>query len=188
MKTTKSTFITVSAIYLCMSHVYPKHLQHLIDSIPTAVLWDQDTFRCHLCRLLLSLWKTCAGGTVWIFIFSPPLLSGGAIWRARASCSGFRCSTWLGCNAEERKMAAYLITGVKRLWRRQKSRTPWEKTSGGITSMISCKVWSLLNLILLLYSYLRYDIMHVTSGVIGAIIVAKAVHYRLRFKLVFVCD
>lgn len=30
--------------------------------------------------------------------------------------------------------------------------------------------------------------MHVTSGVVGAIVIAKAVQYRLRFELVFVCD
>lgn len=30
--------------------------------------------------------------------------------------------------------------------------------------------------------------MHVTSGVVGAIVVAKAVQDGLRFELVFVCD
>lgn len=39
-----------------------------------------------------------------------------------------------------------------------------------------------------MHCYLRYDIMHVTSGVVGAIVVAKAVKYRLRFELVFVRD
>lgn len=46
----------------------------------------------------------------------------------------------------------------------------------------------ILNQALLLYCYLKYDIMHVTSGVVGAIIVAKPVEYRLRFELVFVCN
>lgn len=36
--------------------------------------------------------------------------------------------------------------------------------------------------------YLGYNIMHVTSGVVGAIVVAKAIQYRLRFELVLVCD
>lgn len=30
--------------------------------------------------------------------------------------------------------------------------------------------------------------MHVTSWVVGAIVIAKAVQHRLRFELVFVCD
>lgn len=40
----------------------------------------------------------------------------------------------------------------------------------------------------MLHCYLGYDIMHVASGVVGAIVVAKAVQYRLWFELVFVCD
>lgn len=38
-----------------------------------------------------------------------------------------RAPTWLDCNGVEKKMTAHLMTGVKRLWRRQNSRTPCEE-------------------------------------------------------------
>lgn len=61
-----------------------------------------------------------------VFFFLPFALR-WSYFKSKSQLLSFWCSTWLGCNGVERKMAAYLITGVKRLWRRQKSRTPWEK-------------------------------------------------------------
>lgn len=107
--------------------------------------------------------------------------------KSKSQMLGYWCSTWLSCNGVERKMAAYLITGVKRLWRRQKSRTPWEKQERRSRQGYGRKMWFILNQTLL-QCYLRYDIVHVTPGVVGAIVVAKAIQYRLRFELVFVCD
>lgn len=36
--------------------------------------------------------------------------------------------------------------------------------------------------------HLGYDVVHVTSGVVGAVVVAEAVEDGLGFELVFVCD
>lgn len=36
--------------------------------------------------------------------------------------------------------------------------------------------------------HLGYDVMHVTPGVVGAVVVAEAVQDGLGFELVFVCD
>lgn len=36
--------------------------------------------------------------------------------------------------------------------------------------------------------HLGYDVVHVTPGVVGAVVVAEAVEDRLGSELVFVCD
>lgn len=85
----------------------------------------------HLCQLLLSqelfenneLIVHCVISLLHFGLFVVELFLG-----ARARMWVYWSPTWLGCNGVERKMAAYLMTGVKRLWRRQKSRTPWGKT------------------------------------------------------------
>lgn len=67
-----------------------------------------------------------------------------------------------------------------------------ENDKRGVASVASCQLQKKETCRFFLYDHtwrhLRYDIMHVTPWVVGAVVVAEAVQNRLGFELVLVCD
>lgn len=94
--------------------------------------WRAPTASLPTSAKSVALWKQWAQSLSWHFF--PPCCFVVALFKEHESDEGYRCSTWLSCKGEEGKMAAHLMTEVKRLWRRQKSRTPWKHKRGGWVS------------------------------------------------------
>lgn len=100
-------------IYHSVRHLSVSHRDSVNSWYGTSVFWDQEDkngwdHSPTICANLSELFRNneliaCHDTALPLFAF------GGANLR------------------EQDKMAAYLITGVKRLWRRQKSRTPWKR-------------------------------------------------------------